>query len=107
MDKTSVIRNTPKGVKLSMTETENIDQYISQFPEDIQIILQKIRNLIHETSPELVESISYAIPTFKLNGKNLIHFADFKNHIGFYPTPSGAEKFKNKLKLYKQGKGSV
>jgi uncharacterized protein YdhG (YjbR/CyaY superfamily) len=83
-----------------------IDEYIAGFPMDIQVILQKIRQTIKEAAPEALEAISYQMPTFKLNG-NLVHFAAYKNHIGFYPIPSGIEKFKAELSVYKQGKGSV
>ncbi len=84
----------------------NIDEYISGFPEDIQSKLQEVRTTIHEAAPEASEAIKYAIPTFVLNG-NLVHFAAFKNHIGFYPTPMGIEEFDNALSVYKQGRGSV
>jgi len=83
-----------------------IDEYISQFPEDIQVILQKIRSIIKEAAPEASEKISYQMPTFYLHG-NLVHFAAFKSHIGFYPVPSGIEKFKEELSQYKGAKGSV
>ena len=85
----------------------NIDQYIKDFPKDIQDILEKIRQIIKEVSPESKEIINYKIPTFKLNGKNLVHFAAWNNHIGFYPTPSGIENFKEELSEYKTAKGSV
>ena len=85
---------------------QSIDQYIKSFPNDIQKILQKIRETIKETAPEAEEAISYQMPTFKLNG-NLVHFAGYKNHIGFYPAPSGTEAFKKELSLYKSGKGSI
>lgn len=84
----------------------NIDEYIATFPEDIQQILQQMRAVIHAAAPEAEEAISYAMPTFKLNG-NLVHFAAFKNHIGFYPTPSGTEAFQQQLSPYKAAKGSV
>ena len=74
---------------------KNIDEYIAGRPEDVQLILQKIRAIIREAAPEAVETINYAIPTFTLEG-NLVHFAAFKKHIGFYPAPSGIEKFKKK-----------
>jgi len=74
---------------------------------DVQHILEKMRETIQQTAPEAVEAISYQMPTFKLNGKNLVHFAAYKNHIGFYPIPSGIEAFKQELSPYKQGKGSV
>ncbi len=84
----------------------SIDQYIASFPENVQIILQEIRLTIQEAAPEAKEKISYAIPTFYLKG-NLVHFAAFKNHIGFYPVPSGLKAFEKELSKYKQGKGSV
>lgn len=84
-----------------------IDDYIKTFPEDVQIILEKLRRIIQKAAPEAVEVISYGIPTFKLNGKYLVYFAAWKNHIGFYPMPSGAKAFKKELSVYKQGKGSI
>ncbi len=83
-----------------------IDEYISMFPDNVQIILEKLRQTIKESAPGAEEAISYQIPTFKLNG-NLVHFAAFKNHIGFYPTSSGIEAFKRELSQYKGAKGSV
>lgn len=83
-----------------------IDEYIDTFPKNVGDILNKIRETIKESAPDAEEAISYQIPTFKLNG-NLVHFAAFKNHIGFYPTPSGSEAFKKELSVYKSGKGSV
>jgi len=70
-------------------------------------MLQEIRARISKAAPKAEEAIKYAIPTFVLNGKNLVHFAAFKNHIGFYLTPTGIESFKKELSKYKQGKGSV
>jgi len=87
-------------------EINEIDNYISQFPKEKQDILQKIRLIIKELAPEAKETIKYAMPTFVLNG-NLVHFAAFQNHIGFYPVPSGIEAFKQELSVYKGGKGSV
>lgn len=83
-----------------------IDEYIRTFPEDVQNILKKMRKTIQEAAPEAKEAISYQIPTFQLNG-NLVHFAAFKNHIGFYPTSSGIEAFNDALSPYKRSKGSV
>lgn len=85
---------------------ETIDDYIAAFPKEIQAILEKIRQTISLAAPEAKETISYAMPTFVLNG-NLVHFAAFKNHIGFYPVPSGIEAFQKELSAYQQGKGSV
>ena len=88
------------------TLNNTIDEYISGFPEDIQTLLQQIRVTIKDAAPEAEEAIKYAMPTFVLNG-NLVHFAAFKNHIGFYPVPSGIEAFKKELSVYKGAKGSV
>jgi len=86
---------------------KTIDEYINTFPSDIQDILEKMRQTVRKAAPGAVEVISYQMPTFKLNGKNLVHFAAWKNHIGFYPTPSGTEAFQKELSLYKGAKGSV
>jgi uncharacterized protein YdhG (YjbR/CyaY superfamily) len=88
-------------------QAETIDEYIKDFPENVQHILESIRQAIRKAAPEAVETINYQIPTFKLNGKNLVHFAAFKNHIGFYPIPSAIVAFKKELSSYKQRKGSV
>lgn len=85
---------------------KNIDQYIAGFPVEVQEILEKIRSTIHESAPDAEETISYQMPTFTLKG-NLVHFAAYKHHIGFYPTPSGIEKFKKEISAYKWAKGSV
>ena len=84
----------------------DIDKYISGFPEEVQKILEEIRTTIRQAAPDAAETIKYAMPTFVLNG-NLVHFAAFKNHIGFYPVPSGIEAFKKELSVYKGAKGSV
>ena len=88
------------------TKVESIDEYIVGFPAEVQEILQKLRKVIKEAAPDAVEKISYQMPTFALSG-NLVHFAAFKNHIGFYPAPSGIEAFKEELSRYKGAKGSV
>ncbi len=85
---------------------QTIDEYIAAFPINIQEILLKIRSVIQQEAPDAQEAISYGMPTFKLNG-NLVHFAAFKHHIGFYPTPSGIDEFKEELSAYKGAKGSV
>ena len=87
-------------------QIKTIDEYIKAFPKDTQIMLEKMRRTIRRAAPEAVEAISYQIPTFKLNG-NLVHFAAFKKHIGFYPTSSGIRAFKKQLSPYKGAKGSV
>lgn len=83
-----------------------IDEYIAGFPEPIQLMLEQIRATVKTAAPEAEEAIAYGMPTFRLNG-NLVHFAAFKNHIGFYPAPTGIEAFKEQLSVYKGAKGSV
>ena len=89
-----------------MKKVASIDEYISMFPEDTQKILQKLRQTIRECAPKARETISYAIPTFKLNG-NLVHFAAYKDHISFFPTSSPREAFKKELAKYKGGRGTI
>lgn len=84
----------------------SIDEYIAAFPPAIQEILQRIRQVIREEAPQAQETIRYQMPTFRLNG-NLVHFAAFQHHIGFYPTPTGIAEFERDLAAYKGGKGSV
>jgi len=83
-----------------------IDEYIATFPEGVQKILQEIRAVIKAAAPDAEERISYQMPTFYLKG-NLVHFAAYKNHIGFYPAPRGIEAFQQELSMYKGAKGSV
>jgi len=84
----------------------SIDEYIASFPADVQERLRQMRAAIREAAPEAQEKISYQMPTFFLQG-NLVHFAAFKNHIGFYPAPRGIEAFKDELAAYEGAKGSV
>jgi uncharacterized protein YdhG (YjbR/CyaY superfamily) len=90
----------------NMRIARNIDEYIAGFPHDVQEILEEIRMTIREAAPEADEAIKYQIPTFTLKG-NLVHFGAFKKHIGFYPTSTGIDKFKNELSVYVGAKGSV
>jgi len=85
----------------------NVNDYISQFREDIQILLEQMRETIRNSAPEAEEYMGYGLPGYKLYGKPLVYFAAFKNHIGFYATPSGHIEFAKELAHYKQGKGSV
>ena len=85
----------------------SIDEYIKSFPNDIQQLLEQIRATIIENAPNVVESISYGMPSYKIHGKPLVYFAAFKKHIGFYATPSGHTEFAEELSIYKMGKGSV
>ena len=82
------------------------NEYIASFPENVQKLLEQVRSIIKKAAPEATEAISYAMPTFKLNGI-LVHFAAFQNHIGFYALPSGNEAFQKELSEYKTGKGSI
>jgi uncharacterized protein YdhG (YjbR/CyaY superfamily) len=84
-----------------------IDEYIETFSNDKQLVLKQIRNLIHKTSPFAEESISYAMPAFKLDEKPLVYFACFKNHIGLYALPSSNKAFNEELSKYNYGKGSI
>ena len=85
----------------------SIDEYVGRFPSDTQRVLEELRALIKAAAPGATETISYAMPTFDLNGHHLVHFAGYERHIGLYPVPSGIEAFKEELKPYKSGKGSV
>lgn len=93
-------------MKVNDQKPQTIDEYITNFPADIQEILVKIRNTIKKVAPAAQEAISYQMPTFKLHG-NLVHFAAFKKHIGFYPTPSAIEAFISELAGYKTSKGAI
>lgn len=93
-------------MKAETTAPQTIDEYIAGFPADIQARLQQIRQTIREAAPDAQEAIKYQMPTFTLKG-NLVHFAAFKHHIGFYPAPSGIERFQDQLAEYKGAKGSV
>ena len=86
---------------------KSIDDYISKFPSEVQERLESIREVIRKAAPDAEETIGYGIPTYKLNGKNLVHFGGFKNHIGFYPTPNGITAFEKELSKYGGAKGSV
>lgn len=85
----------------------NIDDYMAPFEGVTRERLETVRQAIREEVPEGQEVLSYAIPTFDLNGRHVIHFAGFKNHIGLYPTPHGVTTFEQELSVYPQGKGSV
>ena len=93
-------------MRADQTAPKDIDEYIAGFPDDIQVILQKIRATIRRAAPDAEEAIKYQMPTFVLKG-NLVHFAAFKHHIGLYPTPSGIETFKKELAAYQSSKGAV
>lgn len=92
----------PKTSKTPQT----IDEYIGQFPPDIQARLEELRRFIRDEAPEASEKISYGMPTFYLNG-NLVHFAAFKDHYGFFPSPSGIDEFEAELAPYRTGKGTL
>jgi uncharacterized protein YdhG (YjbR/CyaY superfamily) len=93
-------------MKADQSALRNIDEYIAGFPPDVQEILHKVRAAIRKAAPGAEETIKYQIPTFTLKG-NLVHFAAFTKHIGFYPTPTGIAKFHKELAVYHVAKGSV
>jgi uncharacterized protein YdhG (YjbR/CyaY superfamily) len=93
-------------MKNNISSPKSIDEYISAYPEPVQQVLAKIRTTIKELAPTAIEKIAYGIPTFWLN-ENLVHFAAYKSHIGFYPTSSGIEAFKEDLSKYKTSRGTV
>jgi len=84
-----------------------VDSHIATFPPATQKLLQQIRETILNAAPQAEESISYGMPAYKINGRPLVYFAGYKNHIGFYATPTGHKEFEAELSRYKQGKGSV
>ena len=90
-----------------MKTFQNVDEYIQDFEKETQERLIATRKIIRETAPEAVESISYGMPAYKVNGKPLVYFGGYKSHIGFYATPTGHKAFEKELSNYKQGKGSV
>lgn len=85
---------------------KTIDEYISEYPKSTQVLLASLRHTIRKIAPDAKETINYGIPTFTLHG-NLVHFAAFKKHIGFYPTPSAITAFQKELTPYKTAKGSI
>lgn len=85
----------------------DIDEYIAEFPPPTRELLTRMRQIIRESAPDAVETISYAIPTFDLGGRHLVHFAGYAHHIGFYPTGSGMDRFRDEFGSYKGAKGSV
>lgn len=91
---------------MKTTQAQNIDEYISSFPADVQEKLIKMRAAIRKAAPKAEETIKYAIPTYTLNG-NLVFFAAYKKHISFYPAPRSSPEFKKELAVYKGGKGTV
>jgi uncharacterized protein YdhG (YjbR/CyaY superfamily) len=85
----------------------DVDTYIASFPEHVRLRLSRVREIILEVAPHARESISYGMPAYKLNGKPLVYFGGYENHLGFYATPAGHEAFVGELASYKKGKGSV
>jgi uncharacterized protein YdhG (YjbR/CyaY superfamily) len=85
----------------------SIDDYIAEFPHETRKVLQEVRSLVRTVAPDATETMSYAIPTFDLNGKHLVHFAGYAKHVGFYPGAEGIAAFKDELKPFKSAKGSV
>jgi len=94
------------SAKTKTAKIETIDQYIAQFPKDIQLKLKELRAVIKKAAPKATEAISYGMPKFKQNG-NLVHFGGFKKHIGFFPGAGGVAAFSKDFAGYKQSKGTI
>ena len=92
---------------MQMKPPANIDEYIASQPAEMQVMLRKVRETIKKAAPGAAESISYAMPAFKFNGKPLAYFALNKNHLGFYATPTANMAFSEELKEYRSSKGAV
>lgn len=92
---------------MKMQNYKDIDEYINLTPKETQETLEKIRKTIKQAAPEAEEAIRYSMPTFRLNGKNLIHFAAFRNHYGLYPAPGAIVEFEKELTSYKKSKGAI
>ena len=94
-------------MKSKKTQFKSIDEYIATFPDNMQKILEELRSTIRAAAPDAGETISYNIPTFTLNGKYLIYFAGWKNHISIYPIPAGSAAFNKEVSKYVEGKGTL
>lgn len=105
----SLANKNPKGksMKSKKTQFKSIDEYIATFPDNMQKILEELRSTIKAAAPDAGETISYNIPTFTLNGKYLIYFAGWKNHISLYPIPIGTDAFNKQVSKYVEGKGTL
>lgn len=90
-----------------MLAFKSIDEHLASLPDEERMLVQSIRKLVHASAPGAKECIKYGIPTFTLHNKNLLHFAGYKEHIGFYPAPLGIEAFHKELAPYKTGKGTI
>jgi uncharacterized protein YdhG (YjbR/CyaY superfamily) len=104
-----ILHKAIKKSKLTCMTTKpaTVDDYIATFPVDVQTVLEQVRSVIRKVVPQAEETISYGVPTFKLNGTYVIYFAGYKNHISIYPAPRENEAFKEELARYKGGKGTV
>jgi uncharacterized protein YdhG (YjbR/CyaY superfamily) len=89
------------------SKARSIDEYIAEFPAEVRTVLEEMRALIRAEAPAAVETVSYAIPTFDLGGRHLVHFAGYGRHVGFYPTASGVAAFAIELAAYRHSTGSV
>jgi uncharacterized protein YdhG (YjbR/CyaY superfamily) len=101
-----MLEKTCEEIDMNSEKYSTTDQYISTFPPEVQAMLNQLRTTIQQAAPDALEKISYQMPTF-WQGRNLVHFAAFKNHIGFYPGAAGIEAFKPEIATYKNAKGSV
>ena len=93
-------------MKSGMVSAQNMDSYIAKFPAKVQASLKKLRKLIQQLVPDATEDIKYGMPTFVLQG-NMVHFAAYQHHIGFYPAPAVIVQFEKQLKGYKTSKGAI
>ena len=91
----------------AQAKPQTIDEYIAGFPPAVQALLEQVRQAIKAAAPGAQETISYAMPAFRLNGYNLIYFAGYKQHIGVYPVPWGDEDFAAAAATYRTGKGTL
>ena len=92
---------------MTTLQPAGINEYIAGFPKEVQAVLEEVRGIVQKAAPRASETIKYNMPTFVLDGSSLVHFAAFKNHIGFYPAPTGNKDFEKVLTGYKTGRGSV
>ena len=91
----------------SRSQFKTMEEYIAEFPKNVRDVLEELRRVIRYSAPKAEETISYGIPTFDLNGRHMVHFAAYKNHVGFYPTSSGIKAFRKELSPFKTSTGTV
>jgi uncharacterized protein YdhG (YjbR/CyaY superfamily) len=90
-----------------MKAHKDVESYIKDYPKEVQVLLKQMRSTLKKAAPKTEEAIRYGIPTLRVNGKNLVHYGAFKDHLSFFPGPSGISAFKKELKPYKVSKGTI